>query len=67
MMNIIRKQEHEIVPMSEERAKEIQTMSDEDIDYSDIPPLDEAFFQNAELVKKTMKDATRQKTIFDVT
>ncbi|MEM9271493.1 MAG: hypothetical protein AAGA80_00830 [Cyanobacteria bacterium P01_F01_bin.143] len=53
--------------MSEERAKEIQTMSDEDIDYSDIPPLDEAFFQNAELVKKTMKDATRQKTIFDVT
>ena len=51
-MSTIRKQEHEIVPMSEERAKEIQAMSDEDIDYSDIPPLDEAFFQNAELIKK---------------
>ncbi len=52
-MSIIRKQEHEIVPMSEERAKKIQAMSDDDIDYSDIPPLDEAFFQNAELVKKS--------------
>ena len=36
--------------MSEERAKEIEAMSDEDIDYSDIPPLDEDFFKNAKRV-----------------
>lgn len=37
----------------EEREKKLLDMSDDDIDYSDIPPLDEAFFQNAELVKKS--------------
>ncbi|MEM9273227.1 MAG: hypothetical protein AAGA80_09750 [Cyanobacteria bacterium P01_F01_bin.143] len=36
----------------EEREKKLVEMSDEDIDYSDIPPLDEAFFQNAKLVKR---------------
>jgi len=38
--------------MSEERAKEIEAMTDEDIDFSDIPELDEAFFKNAKLVKR---------------
>lgn len=51
-MSIVRKYDHEIAPMSEERAKEIQAMSEEDIDFSDIPELDEAFFQNAKLVKR---------------
>lgn len=51
-MSIVRKHEHEIAPMSEKRAKKIQVMSDEDIDFSDIPELDEAFFQNAKLVKR---------------
>ena len=49
-MNIVRKNGNEIPPMSEQRAKEIQAMSDEDIDFSDIPELDEEFFQKAELV-----------------
>jgi uncharacterized protein (DUF4415 family) len=35
-----------------ERENELVQMSDEDLDYSDIPPLDEAFFQNAKLVKR---------------
>ena len=50
-MNIVRKHDDEITPMSEERAREIQSMPDEDIDYSDIPELDEKFFKNAKLVK----------------
>lgn len=49
-MNIVRKNNNEIPPMSEQRAEEIQAMSDEDIDFSDIPELDEEFFQKAELV-----------------
>lgn len=52
IMSIVRKHDNEIPPMSEERAKEIQSMSDEDIDFSDIPELDEAFFKNAKLVKR---------------
>ena len=51
----------EIPTMSEKRAKEIETMSDEDIDYSDIPPLDEEFFKNAKLVKR--KPRTEQISI----
>ncbi len=30
-------------------------MSDEDIDYSDIPPLDEEFFKKAKLVQRKPK------------
>jgi len=40
----------------EEREKKLVEMSDEYIDYSDIPPLDEDFFKNAKLV--TRKPAT---------
>jgi len=36
----------------EEREKKFVEMSDEYIDYSDIPPLDEDFFKNAKLVKR---------------
>ena len=39
----------------EEREKKLVEMSDENIDFSDIPELDEAFFQNAKLVKKQPK------------
>jgi len=48
--------------MTEERSSELESMSvdahsaaslrDEDIDFSDIPPLDEEFFKNAKLVKR---------------
>ena len=60
-MTTVRKHIDEILPMSEERAKEVETMSDEDIDYSDIPPLDEEFFKNAKLVKR--KPRTEQISI----
>ncbi|ACB51355.1 hypothetical protein cce_2005 [Crocosphaera subtropica ATCC 51142] len=35
----------------EERHNKLVNMSDEDIDYSDIPELDEEFFKNAKLIK----------------
>lgn len=41
--------------MSKERAEELKSMSDEDIDYSDIPPLDEEFFKKAKLVQRKPK------------
>lgn len=37
--------------MSHERTKEIETIRDEDIDYSDIPETDSAFWADAELVE----------------
>lgn len=39
----------------EERQNKFLEMSDEDIDYSDIPPLDEEFFKNAKVVKCPLK------------
>jgi hypothetical protein len=42
----------DIPPMTEERQRKLLEMPDEDIDYSDIPPLDEEFFKNAKLVKR---------------
>ena len=38
--------------MSEERAKALDAMSDDDIDFSDIPELDEEFFKNAHFVER---------------
>lgn len=54
-MNTVRKQINEIPLMSKERAEELKSMSDEDIDYSDIPPLDEDFFKKAKLVQRKPK------------
>ena len=51
-MTTVRKRIEDIPPMTEERAREIEAMPDEDIDYSDIPPLDEDWFKNAKLVKR---------------
>jgi uncharacterized protein (DUF4415 family) len=39
----------------DEWQKKFLEMSDEDIDYSDIPPLDDEFFKNAKLVKRSFK------------
>lgn len=36
----------------EERHRKLVNMSDEEIDYSDIPELDEDFFQTAKLVQR---------------
>ncbi len=54
-MNTVRKQIDEIPLMSKERAEELKSMSEEDIDYSDIPPLDEDFFKKAKLVQRQPK------------
>ncbi|MGF1612389.1 MAG: BrnA antitoxin family protein [Gammaproteobacteria bacterium] len=35
--------------ISKERLKKIETLKDKDIDYSDIPETDEAFWEKAEL------------------
>ena len=39
------------MPISQARLKELAARSDEEIDYSDIPELDEAFFEKAKLVR----------------
>ncbi len=39
----------------EEREKKLMEMSDENIDFSDIPELDEVFLKNAKLVKRQPK------------
>lgn len=39
--------------ISKERLAEIEAMREEDIDTSDIPEVDEAFFQNARAVMPT--------------
>ncbi|MBR8828575.1 MAG: BrnA antitoxin family protein [Gomphosphaeria aponina SAG 52.96 = DSM 107014] len=41
----------------EEREKELWEMEDEDIDYSDIPPLDEEFLKNAKRVEHLLLEA----------
>jgi uncharacterized protein (DUF4415 family) len=51
-MNTVRKNIDEIQPMSEQRAKELQNISDEEIDRSDISELDKEFFQNVKLVER---------------
>jgi len=51
-MTTVRKHRDEIPRMSEQRAKEIEAMSDEDIDFSDVSELDEDFFKNAKLVER---------------
>ena len=54
-MNTVRKHLDEIPFMSAERAKELDKIPDENIDYSDIPPLDEGFFKKAKRVERTLK------------
>ena len=40
-----------MMTISRKRLKEIEAIRDKDIDYSDIPETDEAFWQNAEWVE----------------
>lgn len=49
-MAIITVKRSEIPPKTPERIKEIMAIRDEDIDYSDIPELDEEWFKDAQLV-----------------
>jgi uncharacterized DUF497 family protein len=50
-----RKKGRSIMTISAARLKELQSRSDADIDYSDIPELDDAFFETAELVTPSAK------------
>ena len=47
-MPIVRKSEQDI-KVSKKRIEEIKAMTDKDIDYSDIPELDNSFWENASI------------------
>jgi len=42
--------------ISKQRLDEIRTIKDEDIDYSDIPELDDEWFENAILIKSQTRE-----------
>ncbi len=44
--------------ISKKRLNEINAINDEDIDYSDIPELDDEWFKNAKVVKPKKKAVT---------
>ncbi|WP_018610176.1 BrnA antitoxin family protein [Uliginosibacterium gangwonense] len=49
-MKKVRYKQGELLPLTEERKAELKTLAekpDSEIDYSDIPPLDEAFWAHA--------------------
>lgn len=49
-MSMVRYKQSELPPLTEERKAELKAlaeMPDSEIDYSDIPPLDDAFWKNA--------------------
>ncbi|MGJ3231894.1 MAG: BrnA antitoxin family protein [Oceanicaulis sp.] len=48
MGRTVRVRLEDLPPMSEERLREIEAIRDEDIDFSDIPELDEDWFAKAE-------------------
>ncbi|WP_373480930.1 hypothetical protein [Geminocystis sp.] len=58
-MTIITVKRKDILPKTPERIKEIMAIRDEDIDYSDIPELDDNFFKNAQLVNYSKGEKLR--------
>ncbi|MGK0265956.1 BrnA antitoxin family protein [Maricaulis salignorans] len=64
-MAIIRKKLSDL-HVSEERVAEIANMPDEDIDYSDIPELDEAWFAKAELRMPVTKEQVTLRLDVDI-
>jgi len=59
-MTIITVKRQDIPPMTEERMKEIEAIPDEDIDFSDIPELDDEFFKNAQSVNYAKGEKFKQ-------
>ncbi len=55
-MRIVTVNIKDIPPKTPERIKEIQAIRDEDIDYSDIPELDEKWFKDAQLIDYSKGD-----------
>ena len=64
-MAIIRKKLSDL-HVSEERVAEIANMPDEDIDYSDIPELDEAWFAKAKLRMPVTKEQVTLRLDVDI-
>jgi uncharacterized protein (DUF4415 family) len=62
----LQKKEKNIMNISTKRLKEIENISDEDIDTSDIPELDEHFWEKAKLVKPITKQAISLRIYDDV-
>lgn len=52
--------------ISPQRPKALETRSNEDIDYSDIPELDESFFEAAELIQPATKSQVTMRIDADV-
>ena len=48
-MTTVRKMLDSVKPLSKKREAELDAIKDEDIDYSDIPELDDSFWENATL------------------
>jgi len=46
-MSTVRKTLDELKPLSKEREAELEALKDKDIDYSEIPRLNESFWENA--------------------
>ena len=46
-------------PISSKRLEEIKSIKDEDIDYSDIPELDDRFWKNAKVTPPRIQINTR--------
>ena len=62
-MKIVTVNIKDIPPKTPERIKEIQAIRDEDIDYSDIPELDEEFFKNAQLIDHSKGERPKPLTV----
>lgn len=52
--------------ISQKRLSEIEKIRDEDIDFSDIPELDDAWFERAKLVKPNSKKSVSLRLDSDV-
>ncbi len=50
-MPTIRKKREDLAPMPKKRIEALKAISDENIDFSDIPELDDEFWENAEWVE----------------
>lgn len=52
----MKKEKFSVDMPAEERHRKLVEMADEDIDYSDIPPLDDEFWKNAEVKRPEKKE-----------
>jgi hypothetical protein len=62
-MSLVHRTVKDIIPMSHERSEEIKAkyQNDEDIDYSDIPPLDDDFLAECQVINFSKLSLTKEK------